>query len=185
MDALADAILDEALAQAEREGWENLRLRKVAVALEVPLAEVYARFRDADAVADALFARLLRAMLGSPEDPAAFALATPQARATEVLWRWFRAALPHRRTVTAMLAVKAWPSHPHTWVPMVFNLSRLIHWVRDAARLDRGGIARMIEEVGLTAAFLATLAAFATDGTEGAARTRRVLESAVKRVPLG
>ena len=185
MDALADAILDEALAEAEREGWENLRLRSVAAALGIPLTDVLARFRDADAVADALFARLLRAMLGQPDDPAAFALASPHERATEVLWRWFRAAAPHRRTVASMLAVKAWPSHPHTWVPMVFNLSRLIHWVRDAARLDRGGIARMVEEVGLTAAFLAALAAFVADGTEGAARTRRVLEAAVKRVPLG
>lgn len=185
MDALADAILDEALSQAEREGWENLRLRHVAAALGIPLTDLLARFRDADAVADALFARLLRAMLAAPDDPAAFALASPHERAAEVLWRWFRAAAPHRKTVTAMLAVKAWPSHPHTWVPMVFNLSRLIHWVRDAARLDRGGIARMVEEVGLTAAFLATLAAFAADGTEGAARTRRVLEGAVARVPLG
>jgi AcrR family transcriptional regulator len=185
MDALRDAILDEALAQAEREGWENVRLRSVAGALGIPLAEVFARFRDADSVADALFARLLRAMLAPPDDPAAFAVAPPHERAIEVLWRWFRAALPHRRTVAAMLAVKAWPSHPHTWVPMVFNLSRLIHWARDTARLDRGGIARMVEEVGLTAAFLATLARFVTDTSEGAARTRRVLEAAVRRVPLG
>jgi len=185
MDALADRILEEALAQAGRDGWENLRLHRVAAALEIPLVEVLARFRDADAIADAMFGRLLRAMLAGPDDPAAFAVATPRDRAVEVMWRWFRAALPNRRAVAGMLAVKAWPSHPHTWVPMVFNLSRLIHWVREAARLDRGGIARMVEEVGLTAAFLTALAAFAVDGTEGAARTRRVLEGAVARVPLG
>jgi len=185
MDALADRILDEALAQGGREGWESLRLHAVAGALGIPLTELLARYRDADALADAMFARLLRAMLAGPDDPAAFAVASPRARAVEVLWRWFRAASAHRRAVTGMLAVKAWPSHPHTWVPMVFNLSRLIHWVREAARLDRGGVARMVEEVGLTAAFLAALAAFAVDGTEGSARTRRVLEGAVGRVPLG
>lgn len=185
MDALADRILEEALAQAGRDGWEELRLHAVAGALGIPLTDLLARFRDADALADAMFARLLRAMLAGPDDPAAFAVAAPHDRAAEVLWRWFRAALPHRRAVTGMLAVKAWPSHPHTWVPMVFNLSRLIHWVREAARLDRGGVARMAEEVGLTAAFLVSLAAFAADGTEGAARTRRVLEAAVRRVPLG
>jgi AcrR family transcriptional regulator len=185
MDALGETILDTALAHAAREGWDAVRLRAVAGELGIPLTELLARFRDADAVADAAFARLLRAMLAAPEDAAAFAVLSPHDRAVAVLWRWFAAALPHRKAITGMLAVKAWPSHPHTWVPMVFNLSRLIHWVREAARLDRGGIARMTEEVGLTAAFLAALAAFATDGTEGAARTRRVLEGAVRRVPLG
>ena len=185
MDTLGETILDTALAQATREGWDAVRLREVARELGIELTALLARFRDADALADAAFARPLRAMLADPEDAAAFAALGPHDRAVAVLWRWFAAAQPHRKAITGMLAVKAWPSHPHTWVPMAFNLSRLIHWVREAALLDRGGIARMAEEVGLTAAFLATLAAFAADGTEGAARTRRVLQAAVRRVPLG
>ncbi len=185
MQALPDRILDAALAQAASKGWDGVRLHDLASELGIPLVRLQAEYRDADALADAAFRRLLRAMLAEPEDAAAFAALPPRERATEVLWRWFAAAAPHRRAITGMLAVKAWPSHPHTWAPMVFNLSRLMHWVREAALLDRGGVARMAEEVGLTAAFLATLAAFAADGTEGAARTRRTLEAAIRRVPLG
>lgn len=186
MDHLAEQIFDAALAQARAEGWDALALDRVAEGLAVPLSEVARRFPDADAIADEQFRRLLRAMLAAPEEGAeAFAALSPHARATAVMWRWFAAARPDRRVVADMLKVKAWPSHPHTWVPMVFNLSRLIHWVRAAAHLHRGGLARMTEEVGLTAAFLAALATFAADGTEDSARTRRVLEAAVRRVPLG
>jgi AcrR family transcriptional regulator len=186
MDHLAEQIFDAALIQAREGGWDALALDRVAEGLAIPLSEVSRRFRDADAIADEQFRRLLRAMLADAEEGrAAFAALPPHERATAVLWRWFAAARPDRKVVADMLKVKAWPSHPHTWVPMVFNLSRLIHWVRAAAHLHRGGVARMAEEVGLTAAFLAALATFAADGTEDAARTRRVLEAAVRRVPLG
>jgi AcrR family transcriptional regulator len=186
MDDLAERIFAAALAQARTEGWDALALDRVAEGLAIPLSEVSRRFRDADAIADEQFRRLLGAMLAAPVEGAeAFAALPPHARATAVMWSWFAAALPDRRVVADMLKVKAWPSHPHTWVPMVFNLSRLIHWVRAAAHLHRGGVARMAEEVGLTAAFLATLATFAADATEDAARTRRVLEATVRRVPLG
>jgi hypothetical protein len=186
VDHLAEQIFDAALTQARHTGWDSLALDRVAAGLAIPLSEVSRRFRDADAIADEQFRRLLRAMLAAPEEgEEAFAALSPHERATSVLWRWFAAARPDRKVVADMLKVKAWPSHPHTWVPMVFNLSRLIHWVRAAAHLHRGGVARMAEEVGLTAAFLVTLATFAADGTEDAARTRRVLEAAVRRVPLG
>jgi AcrR family transcriptional regulator len=186
MDDLAERIFDAALAESRESGWDALALDRVAEGLGIPLSEVARRFRDADAIADEQFRRLLQAMLAAPEEgAAAFTSLSPHERATTVLWRWFEAARPDRKLVADMLKVKAWPSHPHTWVPMVFNLSRLIHWVRAAAHLRRGGVARMAEEVGLTAAFLTALATFAADGTEDAARTRRVLEGAVRRVPLG
>jgi hypothetical protein len=65
--------------------------------------------------------------------------------------------------------------YPHHWVPMVFSLSRLVHWVLDAARLDARGLARQAEEVGLTALFLRTLPVWQRDDTPGLERTRAVL----------
>jgi AcrR family transcriptional regulator len=62
-----DRIVDTAVELAEEVGWENLRLRKVADRLGMPLTTVLASFRDIDAVADAWFARALRAMLLPPE----------------------------------------------------------------------------------------------------------------------
>jgi len=185
MDTLADRILDAALDRATIVGWPNLRLHDVAGEVGIPLPDLFACFRDADAIADAYFARLLARMLAPPENPAEFVLAGARERAEAVLLRWFQAAAERRKVTLEMLAVKAWPSHPHTWVPMVFNLSRLILWVREAARLDRGGVARMAEEVGLTKTFLAGLAAFALDRSEDLAGTRRAVRSALRFVPLG
>lgn len=185
MDALAERILETALAEASAQPWHDLRLHALASALEVPLPEILARFRDADAIANAHFRRLLGALIAPPEDGEAFAALAPRDRAEATLMRWFEAALPHRRATLSMIQDKAWPSHPHHWVPMVFDLSRLIHWWREAARLDRGGVARMAEEVALTWTFLATLGAFARDNDPALAGTRRTLASALRRVPLG
>ena len=75
-----------------------------------------------------------------------------------------------------MLSAKLWIFHPHHYVPMVFNLSRLIQWLRDLAGLDAGGRRKQIEETGLTALFLATLAVWCRDDTENQERTRAFLK---------
>jgi hypothetical protein len=80
-----------------------------------------------------------------------------------------------------MIAAKLQPSHPHHWVPLIFNLSRTIHWLRDAAGLDAAGRRRQIEEIGLSALFLATLAVWARDGTADQERTRAFLDRALAR----
>jgi hypothetical protein len=92
------------------------------------------------------------------------------------LLRWFDSLAGHRRVTGEMLAVKMYLPHPHHWVPMIFNLSRLIQWLRDAAGLDAGGHRRQIEEIGLTALFLATLAVWVRDGSPDQERTRRFLD---------
>jgi hypothetical protein len=74
-----------------------------------------------------------------------------------------------------MLAGKMWLFHPHHWVPLIFNLSRTILWLRDAAVLDARSPRRELEEVGLTWLFLLTLLVWAGDDSEGQARTRRFL----------
>lgn len=171
--ALAARIVDAALAAAEDVGWDRLRLRLVAERLGVPAAEVAAVYRDIDAVADAWFARALAAMLQPP--PAGFAEMMPEERLHLLLMRWFDALAPHRRITGQMLRTKLYPSHPHHWLPMVFSLSRLINWLRDAALLDAGGRRRRAEELGLTALFVATLAVWQRDGSPDQARTREFL----------
>ncbi len=166
----AAQLLEAALLRAEEEGWGSLRLRELAADLGVPLSEVLAHYRDADAIADAWFRQALAAMLAPP--PADFAALPAPERLRIVMLRWFDALAPHRRVTGEMLAGKLYPSHPHHWVPMIFNLSRTIHWLRDAAGLDAGGRRRQIEEVGLTALFLATLRDWLRDETPGQERTR-------------
>lgn len=174
-DPLRERIIDAALAIAEEDagGWYDLRLQAVAGRLGVPLAAVLERFRDADAIADAWFARALRGMLREPEP--GFAALAPSVRARAVLMRWFDAQAPHRRAVRGMIGAKLHPSHPHHWVPLVFNLSRLMHWVLDAARLDARGLPRQAEEIGLTLVFLRALRLWVDDGSPGQRRTRAFL----------
>jgi AcrR family transcriptional regulator len=154
--AQRERILAAALEEAEAVGWHDLRLRHVAERLGLPLSTVQAEFRDADAIADTLFQQALQAMLAAEAQPG-FAARPPSARTAAVLLRWFDALAPHRALAGEMIREKLWPSHPHHWVPMVFSLSRLIHWLREAALLDAGGLRRQAEEVGLTLVVLRSL----------------------------
>ena len=169
-----DRILKAALAIAEEEGWASAGLSAVAARAKVPVAELSRHFRDTDAIADAWFRVGLDAMLAPP--PRGFSRRPAAARLEILMRRWFDALAPHRRVTAEMLSAKLWIFHPHHYVPMVFNLSRLIQWLRDLARLDAGGRRKQIEETGLTALFLATLAVWCRDDTENQERTRAFLK---------
>ena len=179
---LAARIVDTAITMAEEGGWDNVRLRRVAGALGITLAELGHCFRDLDAVADAWFARAPAAML-APLEPE-FAGLPARERLKILIWRWFDALAPHREVTVQMLRTKMWPYHPHHYVPMIFNLSRTIQWLRDAAGLDAGGRRRQMEEIGLTGLFLATLAVWARDDTLGQERTRRFLDRRLARADM-
>ena len=172
-DDLDEKIVDAAIACAEEVGWENVRLRLVGERLGVPLHDIGARFADLDAVANAWFARGWEAM--QQPLPAAFAELPARERLEVVLWRWFECLGAHRQVTVQMLKTKLWPFHPHHWGPMPFNLSRTILWLRDAAGCDAEAPRREVEEVGLTWLFLATLAIWSGDDSEGQQRTRRFL----------
>jgi AcrR family transcriptional regulator len=170
---LEQHIVDDALDLAEEVGWDGLRLRRVADRIDVPLAEVLVRYRDLDAVADAWFGRGWAAMLAPP--PGDIAERPARERLHLMMMRWFDALAPHRGVTGQILAAKLYPSHPHHWMPLAFNLSRSIHWLREAALLDATGRRRQMEEVGLSALFLATLAVWLRDGSPNQERTRRFL----------
>jgi AcrR family transcriptional regulator len=171
--SLRDRIVDTAIDLAEQEGWEDLRLRKVAERCGVALIDVLSEFRDIDAVANAWFERALAAMLQPPEQ--GFQGRPAGERVHSVMMRWFEATAAHRRLTGEMIRTKLYPSHPHHWVPLVFSLSRLIQWMREAALLDAGGRQRQAEEIGLTLVFLRTLREWLRDGTPGHEHTRRYL----------
>jgi AcrR family transcriptional regulator len=173
---LKERILDAALALAEERGrWSAVRLHDVADRLAISPAKALEHYRDLDAVADAWFRRALAAMVGPK--PAGF-LDEPEWRRIEIaILQWFDAIAPHRRISAQMLGGKLHLSHPHHWVPMIFNLSRTIHWLREAARLpaEYGTRKASREEVRLTALFVATLMVWVGDDSAGQERTRRFL----------
>jgi AcrR family transcriptional regulator len=165
-----DRIVDTALELAEEHGWANVRLYQVAERAGFSLAEVGAEFRDQDAIANAWFARALAALESLPA--AAVADRPPPERLHTAMMRWFDALAPHREVTVAMLEAKLYLSHPHHWAPLIFDLSRLVHWFLDAARIASTGRARQLAEIGLTAIFLAGLRVWRRDDTVGQERTR-------------
>lgn len=163
------AVQDHAAAK----GWEGVRLYQVAEDLDLPLSEVRHHYTDLNAVADAWFAQALEAML--VEEEAGFETLAPSERLSIKLQRWLDHLAPHRAVTVQMIRAKLHPPHAHHWVPMVFDLSRLIHWWMDAARIASSGPRRPLAEVGLTGIFLMTLAAWARDNSENQNHTRRFL----------
>lgn len=172
-------ILEAALAIAEQQGWESVSFTRLGRRLGMDLVQLRRHYRDLDAIADAWFRLGQDAMLAPT--PAGFAARPAKARLEFLMLRWFDALAPHRRVTVEMLAAKLWVFHPHHTVPMVFNLSRLIQWLRDAAGLTAGGRRRQVEEIGLTLAFVATLAVWCRDESENQARTREFLAARLDR----
>jgi AcrR family transcriptional regulator len=171
--AVRDRIVDAALELAEEHGWANVRLYQVAEHAGLPLAEVGALYRDQDALANAWFARALAALERLPAADVADRPA-PERLHTAIM-RWLDALAPHRAVTMQMLDAKLYLSHPHHWVPMIFDLSRLVHWLLDAARIASTGRGRQLAEVGLTALLLASLRVWRRDDSVGQERTRRYL----------
>ncbi len=172
---LSARILEAALDLAVETGWSRLRLGAVADHLGISLADILDHYRDKDAVANALFHRAWRAMLATPPDSLA-GLAMVE-RLHLLLMRWFDALAPHRAVASQMLSDKIYLSHLHHWVPMVFNLSRTIHWLLDAAGDESQGRRRQLIEIGMTGIFLATLRVWTRDDSDGQSRTRDFLKA--------
>lgn len=168
-----ERILDAALELGEERGWANVRLYQVAERADVPLAAIGAEFRDQDALANAWFARALATIERMP--PQALAGQPASERLHLVIMRWFDALAPHREVTGEMLRAKLYPSHPQHWVPLIFDLSRLVHWFLDAARIASTGRARQLAEIGLTVIFLGSLRVWLRDDSAGSERTRLYL----------
>lgn len=177
--ALRDGIVEAALAIAEDWGWYDLRLHHVAERLNLPLAAIRAEFRDADAIADAWIARADAAML--VERPRRFAALPPPERLQIALEDWLDALAPHRRVTAQMLRAKLRPVHVHHNLKLVTWTSRSVQWWREAALLDGKGRRRGVEEIGMTLIFLATLAHWCCDRSEGQASTRAYLRRRLDR----
>jgi len=174
----AEKILIAALNRAEVEGWQNVRLHDISDDLGTSLPVVREHFRDQDAIADAWFRKSLDAILSPTEK--AFRDLPPKERLFLVIMRWLDAMAVHRQVTAQMIQAKLYLGHPHHWVPLVFNLSRLVHWIREAAFLDAQGRQRQFEEIGLSALVVTTLGYWATDQSEGQDRTRQFFRKQLK-----
>ena len=153
--ALGPGVIEAALAIAGEVGWEQVRLHAIAERTGLALPELGRHFRDLDAVANAWFAQARQAMLAVTAEELGGRAADE--RIAVVLGRWLDHLAPHREIARQILRYKLHPPHLHHWVPLVFDLSRLVHDTLDAARVEGVGRLRQAQEVGLTMIVVATL----------------------------
>ena len=169
----ADAIVNAAIALAARESWAQVRMTHLALHFDVPLAQIYDRFHDMDAIADAWFTRASQTLAATHKR--GFAQMPAKDRLFEVIMRWLNALAVERQVSVQMIRQKLYPSHPQHWIPLVFSLSRLVHLILDAALIDSPGRKRQIEELGVTMLVLEILRLWAGDDTPGQEHTQAVL----------
>lgn len=172
-DELVARAISAALELAAAEGWDQVRLHRIADRLGVPLVDIARRFRDVDALANAWFAQARLAMLAVPD--AALAGLSADRRLAQLFMCWLDILAPRRAVARDVLASKLYPGHPQHWVPLLFDLSRLVHDLLDAARVQGSGRVRQLQEVGLTGIVLATLAQWLRDDTPGQTATKERL----------
>lgn len=178
-DELAERIIDAAVAAAETQGgWHSASLRCVAEVLGIGMAEIGRRFRDKNAIADGWFDRARLVTLAAVDED--LALRPVRERLLILFCRWFDTLAPHREVTVQILQEKMWPFHLHHWVPLVFNLSRTILWIRDAAGMRAPSPRSEIEEIGLTGLFLMTFALWSRDPSPGQQRTHQFLDQRLR-----
>jgi AcrR family transcriptional regulator len=176
----AEQILDAALPLAAERGWETLHLHEVAQALGVGLAELQRHVPHKDALAEVLFDRAERALVAAGDAPG-YAELPARERLARALWAWFDTLAPHRRTAAAMLRYKLQPDHLHLQAQGLLRISRNVQWWREAARLPATGPRRELEEIALSALFVATVWRWLRDETPAQARTHAWLERQLAR----
>ena len=179
----ASHILNAALELAQEQGnWYDLSLVELADHCNISIHEIHSHFADTNAIADAWFTQALEAMLAPGLDDINHLSAT--ARLELIIWRWFEALAPYHNVTAQMLKSKLHLPHIHHWVPMIFDLSRLVQLWRDMAGLRTGGRRRQAEEIVLTGIFLVTLSAWCRDNSwqqaEAHSRLLSLLERAEK-----
>ena len=173
------AIVAAAVALAGGQGWAQLRLHAIAERSGLPLPLVGERFRDVDAIANAWFAAARLHLLAVPWPPIADQPA--DLRLAAAMERWLDFFGPDRQIAIDIIGAKLHPTHAHHWVPLAFDLSRLVHDFLDVARIYGRGMVRPAQEVALTAITLAMLRDWAADDSFSQARTRQRLRQRLQR----
>lgn len=150
--------------------------------LEIWLVGSAAEYRDLDAIADAWFAQVLGEVLA--EVPRQIERPPADQRLLRTMTASFEHLAPHALVSRDMLRLKLNPSHPHHGLPMVFDLSRLMHWFLDGARIEGRGAWRALRGTVITGIFPGALARWAWPRRPDAERAGRYLRRRLRLAAL-
>lgn len=170
-----EAIVDTAVAIAERSSWEAVRLFDVATELNISLDDIRPYFREKEDLVDAWFDRADSRMLKAAENEDFLSL-PPRQRLHHLIMTWLDALAAHRKVTRQMIGAKLEPGHLHIQIPAIMRISRTVQWMREAAHRDAIFVCRALEETALTAIYLATFVHWMQDESENSQHTRDFLE---------
>ena len=147
VEPLERRVVDAALALAAEVGWEQVRLSTIADRIRMPLAEIGRHFRDVDTIANVWFDSARLTMLALPA--AELAGRPADERIALAFIAWLDGLALHRQVAADVLRHKLYPSHPHHWVPLIFDLSRFVHDLLDVARGPGSGTMEVSDHVAI------------------------------------
>lgn len=174
-------ILDTAMAMAEKQGWEALRLYQVADQLQISLDQVRCHFDQKDALIDAWFDRADQAMLTLSESSELQSQSELE-QLEQLMMCWFQALAPHQDVTRQMIEGKLEPGHVHTQIDAILRVSRTVQWLREAAHRDAFLLHRAIEETLLTSVFVVSFGHWLLDRSHNFGATRRGIQRRLKRL---
>lgn len=177
---LAETILDKALSLAEKSSWENVRLQQVADALDISLDDIRKHYRSKDDLAEALFDRADQAILkeaGSEE----FKVLSGRDRLREAIMTWLRALAPYRRIVIDIFKYKLEPGHIHLQTLGLLRVSRTVQWLLEATGSKTSHLSRIMEEIGATSVYLASLVYWLKDQSADSRNTCEFIDRLLNR----
>ncbi len=173
-------IVDTAMALAESNGWEAVRLHEVASSLSLSLGDIRAEFSEKDQLVDAWFDRADSAMLADTTGQAQSQLSCQQ-RMHRVMMTWLSALSSHRRVTRQMILGKLEPGHIHIQIPGLMRISRTVQWMREAAGYKASFPRRAVEETIHTSIYLATFTYWMFDESFDSERTGHFLQQQLER----
>lgn len=176
-EAVADRLIEAALAISGERGWQALSLVDVARRAEVSLAECYRAFPDKAAVLHRLLAATDQAVLrdGPADDPEE----TARDRLFEVFMRRFDALQGRRAAIVTIL--RELPFDPLTAASLLPRLARSIVWMAETAGVPMTGVPGLIRVKVLGAVYLYALRVWVNDETADMAQTMAALDKALRR----
>jgi len=169
-----DDIVNAALALAEHTHWESVRLHDVADSMGIDLETIRSQFREKDDIAEAWFDRADRSMLVA-DSATGFSDATADERVQRLIFTWLDTLGVHRRVKRQIILGKLEFGHLHVQIPALLRISRTVQWLREAAARDAAGLARALDETGLTAIFVTTFVRWLIDDSPGNQDTHQLL----------
>jgi AcrR family transcriptional regulator len=173
-----DRIIEAAFARIASDGWLRLSLASVADMTEVPILQVYRRFRSKRAILCRFFERIDETVLAEP--PAAEEGERPRDRLFDLIMRRFDALRPYKEALGALR--RELPRDPPSAMIAGAALCRSMRWMLEAADIVTGGVRGAVATKLTAGAYLAVMQVWQRDDAPDLARTMAALDARLQRI---